>query len=142
MTFRAVKILTFRSSSHLSHSIKTEECAEAESHLLPSLTCCCFFCDSKAFCHKSFFRASFIKTSLGQSPVEMVRIHTTVRVATPTTSKAYQRDENALDTVPISMVLISKAMKASWAPKSNSSSKEGMKICHPNQNISRWANLF
>jgi hypothetical protein len=123
MTFRAVKIFTFRSSSHLSRSIKIEECAEAGSHLLPSLTCCCFFCDSKDFSHKSFFRACFRKTSLGQSPIEMVRIRTSVRVATPTISKAYQRDENALDTVPISMVLISKAMKASSAPKSKSSSK-------------------
>jgi hypothetical protein len=52
-----------------------------------------------------------------------VRIRTSVRVATPTISKAYQRDENALDTVPISMVLISKAMKASSAPKSKSNSK-------------------
>jgi hypothetical protein len=43
----------------------------------------------------------------------MVRIRTTARLATPTSSEALQRDEITSDTTTISIV-----MKASVAPKS------------------------
>jgi hypothetical protein len=53
----------------------------------------------------------------------MERIRTTARIATPTTSKARQRDENASNTTSISTTPISEVMKALSAPKSKNSSK-------------------
>lgn len=63
--------------------------------------------------------------------MEMARICTTARVANPTTSEACQRDENASDTVLISMAPIFKVMEALSATKSKNNSKvarEGHKV--------------